>query len=129
MKIKLGFVTNSSSVCYVLDKRTLSNEELEIIRVNRRLRRPLAHGVSRCSTYGEEEEVSSFYWFLRADDADWAAEGYDYGNPLTDWLQEQLAQIGVDNIVFVRSSDEHMGGVVWGEDLISEKAVSETEYH
>ena len=129
MKIKLGHVTNSSSMCYILDKRTLTDNELELIRENSFLQKPIYHGVSRRSAYGEEQEVSSFWHFLRADDVDWAAEGYEYGNPLTEWLQERLASIGIDNIIFVRSSDEDMGGHVVHEHLISEKAVSEREYH
>lgn len=129
MKIKLGFVTNSSSTCYVLDKRTLSDEELEIIRENKFLRKPVSHGVSRRSAYGEREAVKDFWHFLKEDDAAWATEGYDYGNPLTEWLQEHLASIGIDNIIFVRSSDEDMGGEVVHEHLIAEKAISEREYH
>ncbi len=128
MKVRNDFVTNSSSTCYVLDKRTLTDEELAIVR-NNSLRQPTFHGVSRCSAYGEGEAVERFMAFLMEDDAAWAAEGYEYKNPLTEWLQEQLAQIGVDNIVFVRSSDEQMGGEVVHERLISEKAVSEREYH
>lgn len=129
MKIKLGFVTNSSSMCYILDKRTLSNEELEVIRENSFLKKPLFHGGSRCSTYGEEQEVSSFCNFLIADNAEWAADGFEYENPLTAWLQDHLTTIGVDNILFVRSSDEGMGGWVKNKELIAEKAVAEEKYH
>lgn len=128
MKIKLGFVTNSSSMCYILDKRTLTDEDLAVVR-NNSLRQPTFHGVSRCSAYGEGEAVERFIAFLKEDDAAWAAEGYDYGNPLTEWLQEQFVSIGIDNIIFVRSSDEQMGGEVVHERLIAEKAVSEREYH
>lgn len=130
MKIKLGFVTNSSSMCYILDKRTLTDEELKLIRENSFLRKPISHGASRCSAYGEEEEVSSFYHFLRANDAEWVAKGYDgWENPLTEWLQDHLAQIGVDNIIFVRRSDEQMGGRVKNRDVIMEKAIARKEYH
>jgi len=116
-------------MCYILDKRTLSYGELEVIRENNSLGKPISHGVSRRSAYGEEEEVSSFYFFLRADAAAWADDGYDYENPLTQWLQDHLAKIGVDNIIFIRSSDEDMGGHVVHEQFIAEKAVSEREYH
>ena len=129
MRLRADFVTNSSSTCYVLDKRTLTDNELELIRENTFLRKPISHGVSRNSAYGEEQEVSSFWHFLKGDDAAWAADGYDYGNPLTEWLQEHLAGIGIDNIIFVRSSDEQMGGEVVHQRLIAEKAVSEREYH
>lgn len=129
MKVKLGHVTNSSSMCYLLDKRTLTEEELKLIRENRFLRKPVSHGFSRCSAYGEEKEVSSFWHFLKVDDAFWTAKGADYGNPLTEWLQDHLTRIGVDNIIFVRSSDEQMGGEVVHKRLIAEKAVSEREYH
>ena len=123
MKIKLGFVTNSSSMCYILDKRTLTDGELAIVR-NNSLRQPTFHGVSRCSAYGEGEAVERFIAFLKEDDAAWGWE-----NSQTEWLQGYLASIGIDNIIFVRSSDEQMGGEVVHQRLIAEKAVSEREYH
>ena len=129
MKIKLGFVTNSSSMCYILDKRTLTDKELEVVRENNFLRKPISHGASRCSAYGEEEAVERFIAFLMEDDAAWAAGGYGYGNLQTEWLQEQLASIGVDNIIFIRSSDEGMGGWVKNKDVIVKRAVARKEYH
>ena len=124
MKIKLGHVTNSSSMCYILDKRTLTDEELELIRKNSFLAEPYFLGVTRCSSYGEGEAVRKFIAYLREDAAAWGWE-----NPLIYWLQDYLLQIGVDSIIFVRSSDEQMGGEVVNHRLISEKAVSEREYH
>lgn len=129
MKIKLGFVTNSSSTCYVLDKRLLTDEELSLIRENDFLQPPVRQGSGRGSAYGEGKAVEKFLDWLIEDDAYWISK-YDreWGNPLTELLQSWLAQIG-DNVIFIRSSDEQIGGEVLYEHLIAEKAVAEEEYH
>lgn len=139
MKIKLDHITNSSSMCYILDKRLLTDADLELIEKNRFLRKPIYLGVGRGSVYGEGEAVKNFLEWLKENDVlEWLKEndvewiekyGDSWANPQTEWLQNWLYIIGVDNAIFIRASDEEMGGRVEHSRLISEKAVAEMEYH
>ena len=125
MKIKGGFVTNSSSTCYVLDKRHLTEEELTLIREgNETLMLPYYYGAGRSSVYGEGADVVYYLEWLKDDDAAWGRENY-----LARFLRDGVRKIGGENIIFVRASDEDMGGHVQHEDLIAEKAVAGMEYH
>lgn len=130
MKIKLGFVTNSSSMCYILDKRNLNDKEIELIAGNRFLPNPIYLGVGRASVYGEGQAVKDFLEWLKVEDAAWVLK-YDgsWANTQTEWLQAYLDMIGIDNIIFVRASGEGIGGTVKHSRLISEKAVGQMEYH
>ena len=124
MKIRSDFVTNSSSTCYVLDKSKLTAEELNTIRVNYNLSHPCKYGVGRGSVYGEGQDVSHYLEYLVEHDKNWG-----YKTPLTAFLKENIEAVGLPNIIFVRSSDEGMGGWVESEKLIASKAVAEMEYH
>lgn len=122
MKVHLDFVTNSSSTCYVLDKSTLTEEELKLVRKNSWLAEPYRYDLGRNSAYAEGEPVKAFLEYLTEDDK-------EFPNPQTGWLRGLLDKIGIKNIIFVRSSDEEMGGEVMNLDAIAKTAVSEMEYH
>lgn len=125
MRVKLDFVTNSSSMCYVLDKSTLSEDELEKVRANSWLAEPHYYGLGRSSAYAEGQAVKRFFEYLFEDDTEFP----EWPNSQTNWLRKLLDKIGIENIIFVRWSDEDMGGRVQNLDLIEKKAVAEMEYH
>lgn len=125
MKIRCDFITNSSSMCYVLDKSTLTVEELKLIRENSGLAEPSVSGLSRISVFGEEADVVRYLKWLEDSDTAWG----DYVNPLVPFLKDAIDRIGEANILFIRSSDENMGGRVENEALITARAVARMEYH
>lgn len=102
MKLKTDFVTNSSSTCYIFDKRDLTKEELQVIRqAGTSLETLVGCNLGRSSAYGEGKDVVSYIQMIRANR--WLTD-------LGDRLQNHLNQVGVDNIIFARDSDEGMGG-------------------
>ena len=140
MKIKTDFVTNSSSTCYIFDKRKLTKKELQVIRqAGAGLETPEGCGLGRSSAYGEGESVVAFVNELKT--SRWLVV-------LADQIQKHIDQIGVDYVIFARDSDEGMGGyfldyspeeyldsegrIIGGKTGVNKllgKAISVFEYH
>lgn len=119
MKARHGFVSNSSSTCFILD---LSNSEAKRLvdkAVEYGIREP--YGVGRGSAVIVGERAIKYAKELQKHE--WGA------GELGDWILEHTQSINKDDLAFVRSSDEGMGGYVPNLKRIQELAVSGKEYH
>ena len=106
MKRRNGFVSNSSSCCFILD---LSKEGAKEIVDKVVAREPC--GLDRCTAKAIGKNAVSFA-------REWNIEMGDWGShfSLGDWILEYAEKIGEDNIVFLRESDEGMGGYLFDND-------------
>lgn len=124
MKIKTDFVTNSSSTCYIFDKRNLTEKELRVVRkAGEGLSPPEYYGLGRSSTYAEGHEAIGYIHTLLGDEL-----SYTPDSSLIQQFKKAL-EIGADNIIFARHSDESMGGDFIVPEPIDGKYTHAFEYH
>jgi len=116
VKSRNGFVSNSSSTAFILDKRLPSIAKW-VQESGRFIPRPQGAGRMTCLAVGQDaiDYAKSLY------DPDWE-------NRLGDWIILWGREIGVENLVFARESDEGMGGYL-EDDFPAHKALAEMEYH
>jgi len=116
MKLRQGFVSNSSSTAFILDlrdERVKRAVEGSTVSLAQGLGRGSAIAVGKDAVrYAEEWVESTKKW-------------YKDGGGLGHWILEWAEQLGENNIVFVRESDED-DGIDFHADYL---AVSEREYH
>ena len=119
MKTRLGFVSNSSSSSFILDKRMPGVDK--IIEDFARLDRP--DSVDRCTAFAVGKSVIQY---ARAGIAEMKLhnDSWDLG----EWILEWATKLGEENIVFARESDERMGGS-FPYPLPAEVILAEMEYH
>lgn len=99
MKIRNGFVSNSSSQCFILDYRKDSVKELLT-----HLSANLPRG-DRCTAIAIGGEAVDY------------ANSYDMcSSALSDWILRWAKQLGENNVVFLRENDEGMGGYLFGKE-------------
>ena len=119
MKYRRGFVSNSSSTAFILDVRKLDNTTLHRVR-----------SLPEMDTWGRDtgscSDVQMYIDGRTRMDDDWE----DY---FTEWLQRWVDELGNDNIILCRESDEGMGGAFEDVGLdyyaIVKLAEDEQEYH
>jgi hypothetical protein len=120
MKVRAGFVSNSSSTAFILDLRDDKvRESVEGCGAGH------PEGLNRCTALATGSNVVHYA-------QDWIAEmeawGSDVGpNSLGRWIMEWANKLGHDNIVFARESDEGMGG--WLNFDAYSLALDEMDYH
>jgi len=133
MKIRTGFVSNSSSSSFILDIRDKGVLEL----VNKMTTKKPCD-VNRLTAVAKGKDAVEYAKQWNKD------TGEHYLKPTYgDWILEWSEKLGEDNIVFVRESDEGMDGYLFkgdedGEDLyddgplhqkLSKLSKSYMEYH
>ena len=120
MKVRLGFVSNSSSSCFILDYSKDKVKEL----VSKCLARRPEH-TDRCTAIAIGEEARKYAKKM----INWEYGSEELGNWILDWIKE----LGKDNVVFMRESDEDMGGKLFDnkEDykVLKKHTLDEMEYH
>ena len=129
MKERFGFVSNSSSTCYILD---LCDEETETIIKQLKKMKILnlndsnAAIFSRCTCFGVSAAVTKFAQEQKEnEDPDW--DNYEETNcSFSTWLFNAVEQLGEANTIFIRVSDEDNGISV---ELKPELIYAEREYH
>ena len=129
MKIRLGNIANSSSTCFMLDLRTSGVQHIVDEVIGAFIHAP--RGLNRCSaiaTAGDFPGGVSLRDYIK----EYSAEiiGYEeiLGDDFLNWMQEWEDKLD-KNVVFIRSSDENMGGEVPLLGLIKILSVSEMDYH
>lgn len=127
MKIRRSFVSNSSSMSFILDARNPEVQKIlpKIKSLNK------ADGLNRrtCSAVGEHAVQYAKNWITEYDEC-----CYDDGDiNLGKWILKWADELGKANVVFVRESDEEMGGSLCEVGLsyldIDKLAVDSMEYH
>ena len=127
MKIRKSFVSNSSSTSFILDARDPKVQELlpKIKSLNK------AYGLNRrtCGAVGDHAVQYAKNWITEYNEC-----CYDDGDiNLGKWILKWADELGKANVVFVRESDEEMGGSFCEVGLsyldINELAVDRMEYH
>lgn len=122
MKIRNGFVSNSSSSSFILDKRNISEEMLEIINGLQE-----AKGCGRYTAKAIGKKAVQYA-------NDWIVEFGKYSDEpgsLGPWILEWANKLGEENVVFVRKSDEDFDNE-YSHYLVRDLrgfAESEMEYH
>lgn len=130
MKQRLGFVSNSSSSCYILDLCDKETEDI-VHKLKKSnvvdLSNPTAATFSRCTCFGVGEAVTNFaeeHEEYQEEDT-WDDED-EIDNSFSAWLYHAIEQLGEKNTVFIRISDEDDGLPL---TLNPELIYAETEYH
>jgi hypothetical protein len=118
MKVRNSFVSNSSSMSYILDLRDDGVREAVEFARERGIGAPMGLGRGTAIAVGHRAVEYAKQW--KAEMGEWDT---GYG----DWIIEHALDMGTDNIVFARDSDEGMGGRL--PFNAHRLAVSEREYH
>jgi hypothetical protein len=119
--MRLGFVSNSSSTAFILDLRDEGVKEL--VESNNNVPKPLGLDRRTALAVGPFAVHYGRQWV--ADNAYWDSEYRGLGH----WIVEHALELGTENIVFARESDEGMGGWLVNSRKFRELAVAEMEYH
>lgn len=113
MKLRNGYVSNSSSSSFVLDKRTEGVVELLELVKNRKVSTLAEYGLGRSTAYGEMEEVLQYIKEMRL--AYYSKEdAVSYVPMIIQELEKVILEID-EHIVMFRESDEGMGGLLFGD--------------
>lgn len=118
MKIRDGFVSNSSSTAFILDLRSPGVKEF--VEANRDVQKPRGLGRQTSLAVGEFAIEYARDWIVGT------SEWKGFAGGLGHWILEWAGKLG-ENVVFARESDEGMGGFLNGDP--SPLAVAEKEYH
>lgn len=174
MKTRNGFVTNSSSTCYILDKREPGlKEAFESTRKTTDSETVFGENdtyfdydshkfeskekmlIEEGYTISETEDFNGTVWKIYTKEIDLMnaldvglgrstsfcegadllalvkSEDYEYGQGLEGWIREWIERLGIENVLFIRESDEGSGGFLSEkmQAYISENALDEMEYH
>jgi len=120
MKIRAGFVSNSSSTAFILDLR---DEGVKEMVEQSSVGAPYSLNRRTALAVGDDAVHYANEWI--ADTEEWYKDGVRDG--LGHWIMEWVVELGRENVVFARESDEEMGGYL---DFPAGKlAVAEMEYH
>lgn len=118
MKIRSGFVSNSSSTAFILDLRDEGIEDMV-----KQSNVPEAMGLGRYTAIAVGKRAVYYAQDWIAATRDW----YEDGGGLGHWILGWAEKLGADNIVFARESDEGMGGYL--DFPAGKHAIAEMEYH
>ena len=107
MKIRDGFISNSSSTCFILDKR---NQGVNQIIENIGIHVESPHGCDRSTSKAFGIDVRKYGLALRAEE--WLYRNYGTQS-LGSWIVKWADKLGDENIIFLRESDEGLGGYLF----------------
>lgn len=125
MKVRAGFVSNSSSTAFILDLRTPGVAELVAQAKCEGVRRPQSLDRWTALAVGKEAMRYSRDWT-----EDWGYIYYGLHQHLGHFIKGWALKIGEENVVFMRESDEGMGGYLpFRLDIVRKLALAEMEYH
>jgi len=127
MKIRTGLVSNSSSSSFVLDIRDEQVKKLVSL-----CQAGPPYGLSRSTAIAVGKKATSYarHWIEKTEDW-YGPEVYTIARMILKWAKE----LGEENIVFMRESDEDVGGSLFDENayenfkLVRHLALEEMEYH
>jgi len=123
MKVRSGFVANSSSSCYILDLNDRWTKEL-LARLEQSGISE-AVGLGRGTAWATGDRLIDYMNDLLGCEAK-----YGWVDGLGGWIQEWVDELGPGRILFVRESDEGMGGELPVElDAVIARSLACTEYH
>jgi len=123
VKTRAGFVSNSSSSCFILDLRENTIQVQDLIDGFSLAGIDRPRFADRRSAIAVGEDVSKYLIEHRLYLGDeWIGLG------IAGWLESWIKKLGEENIVFIRISDEGMGGY-YPAGNVRAIAVDEIEYH
>jgi hypothetical protein len=123
MKIRDGFISNSSSTCFLLDMR-----DSDVKKAVDSLKLPKPHNLCRntCKAVGKDATEHAKDWRR------WIGESHEIsGVTLDKAILDCANKIGEDNVAFIRESDEDCISKISNKKrtLFENKAMSSFEYH
>ena len=131
MKIRNGFVSNSSSSSYILDLRKPGVQEIVNSVISQGIQLP--QSVDRCSAIAIGEDVMYYAkeWIEELGEYGYEDKNEDKNDPdnYGNWIIKCCEELGTENTVFIRISDEGMGGECAFDMSDPSLIYSEREYH
>jgi len=103
MKIRDGFISNSSSTCFILDKRNQGVNQI-IENIGKNVKSPKNWDRSTAKAFGID--VRKYGSALQVEERSCGSYGQSLGN----WIIRWTDKLGDENIIFLRESDEGLGG-------------------